>query len=322
MAKSPLFSTYRQGENRVTSSMLAVFERIDIGLVSEILASASESTETSLIQFQNQLAGQGSVPDASIKGSFHYLFEVKTERDAVREEQLTGHLRHFDEGTADNVLFVITPDAEPPQIIAGIGDSRIVWISFEALNDAILTELFNDQGLIADRERYLLHELSSLFEADGLLAPHDDVVVVAARTAYPVYLRRSAYICGAGRSFRPGLTRMGFYSAKTIKREFPLILARDMFVTLTEEEASARESGAGEHGEEWARVIRSAITDHPEMAGGEGGIVLLSPSSASETLVLPAEIEHHRAGAWTQGQRYISVGDLEEQPSSTDELDR
>ena len=30
MIKTPLFSTYRQGENRVTSSMLAVFERIDL----------------------------------------------------------------------------------------------------------------------------------------------------------------------------------------------------------------------------------------------------------------------------------------------------
>ncbi|HEY5477402.1 MAG TPA: hypothetical protein VIK11_11900 [Tepidiformaceae bacterium] len=41
MAKNPLFSTYRQGENRVTSSMLAVFERIDLSLLEMILASAA-----------------------------------------------------------------------------------------------------------------------------------------------------------------------------------------------------------------------------------------------------------------------------------------
>src|SRR6266704_1162277 len=38
MAKNPWFSTYRQGENRVTSSMLAVFERIDLSLLEAILA--------------------------------------------------------------------------------------------------------------------------------------------------------------------------------------------------------------------------------------------------------------------------------------------
>jgi hypothetical protein len=41
MAKNPLVSTYRQGENRVTSSMLAVFERIDLPLLETILAAAA-----------------------------------------------------------------------------------------------------------------------------------------------------------------------------------------------------------------------------------------------------------------------------------------
>jgi hypothetical protein len=31
--KAPLFSTYRQGENRVTSSLMAVFERVDLSIV-------------------------------------------------------------------------------------------------------------------------------------------------------------------------------------------------------------------------------------------------------------------------------------------------
>jgi hypothetical protein len=38
---TPLFSTYRGGENRVTSSIMAVFERIDLALVRDILAGAA-----------------------------------------------------------------------------------------------------------------------------------------------------------------------------------------------------------------------------------------------------------------------------------------
>lgn len=34
---NPLFSTYSQGENRVTGSLLAVFERISFALVEQIL---------------------------------------------------------------------------------------------------------------------------------------------------------------------------------------------------------------------------------------------------------------------------------------------
>lgn len=33
MANNPLFSTYRGGENRVTSSMIAVFQRLELSLL-------------------------------------------------------------------------------------------------------------------------------------------------------------------------------------------------------------------------------------------------------------------------------------------------
>jgi hypothetical protein len=44
MPKTPLFSTYRAGENRVTASMLAVFERIDLSNLERLLAGASEES--------------------------------------------------------------------------------------------------------------------------------------------------------------------------------------------------------------------------------------------------------------------------------------
>ena len=40
MTSTPLFSTYRQGENHVTLSMLAVFERVGLSLTETILARA------------------------------------------------------------------------------------------------------------------------------------------------------------------------------------------------------------------------------------------------------------------------------------------
>ena len=58
MTKSPLFSTYRQGENRVTSSMLAVFERIDLSLLETLLAGAAgEAGAIQMVSFVNQPVG-------------------------------------------------------------------------------------------------------------------------------------------------------------------------------------------------------------------------------------------------------------------------
>ena len=96
MAKNPLFSTYRKGENRVTSSMLAVFERIDLSLLEIILASAAGESSLAMVTFTNQPPGRGhSVPDARISARFSYWFEVKTARSALRAHQLSEHLANL-----------------------------------------------------------------------------------------------------------------------------------------------------------------------------------------------------------------------------------
>ena len=64
--KAPLFSSYRQGENRVTSSILAVLERIDMARVEQLLAAASGESALEMVQFRNQPAGRHAVPDASV----------------------------------------------------------------------------------------------------------------------------------------------------------------------------------------------------------------------------------------------------------------
>jgi hypothetical protein len=58
--KSPLFSTYRQGENRVTSSMLAVFERLDMAVLEALLGAASGEAALPFVKFVNQAVGSGS----------------------------------------------------------------------------------------------------------------------------------------------------------------------------------------------------------------------------------------------------------------------
>src|SRR6266511_6139551 len=136
IAKNPLFSTYRQDENRVTSSMLAVFERIDLSLLETILAASAGESSLQMVTFTTQPSSKGrSVPDVRISARFAYWFEVKTARNALGARQLAEHLANLgDEGGAER-LFVITPDAEQPDAIAAVGDPRVVWFNFRSLYD-------------------------------------------------------------------------------------------------------------------------------------------------------------------------------------------
>lgn len=292
--------------------MLAVFERVDIGLVGRILALATESTEVRLIEFQNQFAGDGAVPDASIRGSFHYLFEVKTARGSLDADQLRGHLRQFDGTAQDQILFAITPDAEIPAAASAVAseDGRLVWLNFAALDEAIGNVLEQDGALVSDRERYLLHELRLLFESDGLLAPLEDVIVVAARTAWPQYLEYGAYICLPGRPIRQGMSRMGFYTAKAIKPLFPTIRSRAV-ITVTDEAAAELAASGHLFANEFASLIRRLLADRHDLVGAEAGVLLLSPPDSPDTVRLDHDIVHTGSGAWTQYQRYVRSSVIE-----------
>ena len=69
-----LFSTYRGGENRVTSSTLAVFERIDLGVVRELLQNAAGmGEELRAVSFENQVVEKDSVPDARFAATIHLV---------------------------------------------------------------------------------------------------------------------------------------------------------------------------------------------------------------------------------------------------------
>ena len=315
MGKNPLFSTYRQGENRVTSSMLAVFERIDLSLLEAILAAATAEASLQLVTFVNQPAGKGgSVPDARISANFAYWFEVKTARNALSKPQLEEHLKNLDAGMPNERLFVVTPDVAEPAAIAALGDMRVVWFNFRSVSDAIDSVLADPAGLVAEQARFLLRELQSLLIEEGLVET-DEVVVVAARVAYPEYLKHAGYVCQPNRAFRDGLTHMAFYAEAAIQPQVARIVHRIGSVPFTAAEASQRRLTGGAD-ELVAELIESMLTSGARTDGTEYGVFLLSPSDHPDTIVMDNPIandtvvESGRAWAWTMGQRYVSLACL------------
>jgi len=329
MTKSPLFSTYRQGENRVTSSMLAVFERIDLSLLETLLAGAAgEAGAIQMVSFVNQPVGQGaSVPDARISASFAYWFEVKTVRNSLRSDQLVEHLANIAGFNGDERLFVITPDASRPSIIDELGDKRVLWLSFRALSDAVEEALADVRNSVSEQARFLLRELQALFVEDGLL-DSDDVVVVAARVGYPEYLQHHVYVCQPNRAFRDGLTHMGFYAEAAIQSHVPRILRRADPVPFTAEEIERRRAG-DVLDQRIADAIETLLSPEARQEGSEYGVFILSEPEASDTVRLEAPIANDtvaasgRPFAWTMGQRYVSLSRLTRSGNKlTSDLDR
>ena len=330
---NPLFSTYKAGENRVTSSTMAVFERIDLTLVQELLEVAGQTgDELRSVTFLNQVTGDASIPDARISARFTWWFETKVVRGGYAaeghdREQVRSHARLM-MGDPDARLFVLTPDATQPSWFDapdGIDERlrpQVIWLSFLDLAAAIEAILQDTTRLIGERTRFLLTELAALYEAEGLLTT-DDTVVVAAKAAWGEYLEYAAYVCQPERSFREDIAHFGFYFQGAIQRAIPRILGRYPTVTFTQASADAAEV-AGQPA--LAALIRRMLNDGVRSEGDAHGVVLLSPVDDSRTITLSSRIindlktDTGRGWAWTLGQRYTRLDRLKSGISRTSQL--
>ena len=325
MANGPLFSTYRGGENRVTSSMMAVFQRLELSLLERLLGAVSGDSALQLVSFVNQPPGEGhSIPDARMTGNFDYWFETKTAPNALHEPQIAEHYSNLKAGANEQRLFFVTPDPERPTLLDSYsGDKRVGWFNFIQLSDVIDETLKEDSTYVSELARFLLRELQKLFVEDGLL-DYSDTVVVAARNAWGEYQNHGVYICQPGRSFRPGLTHMGFYFDGAIQKTVAKILDQRMEQVLFDQ-ATATELRAGSPiDQRIADAIEISIeggaraTDQPYRVfvlsrsveeGSEEIRGVITNATVSSTTGKPF--------AWTMGQRYTRLKALQRAAKGT-----
>lgn len=302
-----IFSTYSTGENRVTASFLAVLRTLSLGRIQRMIGALLEESEFELIRFDNQPSKGGKgIPDAIIQSSVRLLVETKTERNAVNLPQIKRHLARLDEvAEAKKVLLVLTPDGSRPTVLDKVSDSRLVWSSFALLDQAI-DEILNDpKEVVSEREAFLLRELQSMLEAEGLLANPNDTVVVAARFAWQEYNDFYAYVCQPNRSFQH-VKRMGFYSKGVLYPLIPMILESH------DEIQMVRKSYSGKLG----KLIDFLLDNKLREEGKLYKVFFLSPPNAPETITLPNPIPNDivaksgRPFAFTVGQRYLSSESL------------
>jgi len=300
---SSIFSTYSAGENRVTASILAVLRSLSLDRIQRLLGALLEESEFELVRFQNQPAkgGQG-VPDAIIHASIRLLVETKIERNSINLVQLKGHLSRLDETSeARRLLLVLTPDDVRPIVLDSVEDDRVVWSSFAALDQAIDEMLADKSEVVSEREAFLLRQLQNMLAAEELLASENDVVVVAARDAWPEYNQIHAYVCQPNRPFQQ-VSRIAFYSKGQIYPLVPKILERHDDVPLF----------LGQHSGELGQLVDRLIKEKRRDEGGRNKVLILSAPNSPHTLHLTGPIANDsksktgKPTAFTMGQRYVA----------------
>ena len=336
---NPLFSRYSQGENRVTASILAVFERISFALLERILQIICEEPNESLLEIKNQikLRGASSVPDGAIQASFAYWIETKVVPGTVGLIQLKSHLEALEKhpNTSKKKLIVLSPDAIQPQVVKNLDDKRVVWANFNTLTNAIsevlsLNEnwLTSNLSLVSEQEKVLLRELVQMFQAEGLLGSDrsDSVLIVPARLAIEDYTNYSVYLCQPNRSFQ-NVQYLGFYRTGAIYQRIAKILAPPIESVLLNEEGIQNCEGLDQATYSKLEALMATLRDrNSDWYNDTMKIFFLSAQDSPETIKLTQDIQNDlvnaegRPYAFTQGQRYVSLASLKENPKTTTEL--
>lgn len=302
-----IFSTYTTDENRVTASVLAVLRSLSIDRTERLLAALLERPELELVRFQNQPSKGGeSVPDGIVRASCCILIETKIKPNNIRLSQLKHHLGRLEQAPeAMRVLLVLTPDHRQPAVLSQLDNPLVAWSSFAALDQAIEELLGDPHEVISEREAFLLRELQAMLLSEGLVATSHEVVVVAARHAWPEYERYYAYVCQADRPFQP-VRRIAFYASGKIWPLVPRIVDVHEHV----------EFAARRYRHRLGELVDRLLADHVRTDGEAYKVMLLSPPESDETIKLDAPVindltsESGRPTAFTQGQRYVVLDRL------------
>ena len=330
---TPLFSTYRQGENRVTATFLAVLQRLSQPNVDRILRTLLGEDTFSLVSFQNQIRAKESVPDAVIRGTTIWV-ETKTERDAVHSSQIRNHLKSVSE---DQKLLVLTPDEARPPVLDDSEDfnNRTAWSNFNTLQEVISTILDDEEEPPTERESYLLKELVSMLRYDGLLGKPANVAVVAATSAWSMYKKFPVYRCSPTLPLRSRIDYMAFYERGKIKPVVPKVRALVDSLNLTQRESV--DSIENTETRKLAEHLHERIRDDTHWRrqfDGDFKVAFLSETKSDETICLNNEIENNKTSesgktvAFTYGKpRYFALESLkdaakDERTATTTELER
>lgn len=319
MANS-IFSTYSITENRVTSTILTVFERLNSSTVTRILQVLMEDSTIELIEYENQVKYSDSTPSGRIKGLFDYFIETKIIPNGIKKKQIENHYKLLKYDFSR--LLILTPDYEYPKVLNELNNDikeKIIWGNFDKITDGI-DSVLQEPTLLLDREKFLLLELKEFIVNEKLIAEDYSrkALIIPAGNAWDFYKKYSIYKCQANRTFQPS-NYMGFYADKQIKMYFPLILGYIDNLNIQVNDLNKIKintiNGASEES------IKNRLIDikkklQPNEWNKNNKFIILTDITDSKTLKIDNPINNDKTSysakgtAFVQKQTYLNIDDL------------
>ena len=333
---NPLFSPYRQGENRVTGTFMAVLERLSLPNIDRILRALLEEDSFSLVPFQNQLKLPESVPDAAIRPGTSVWIETKTSSDATRRCQIENHLKGIKDA-GGGYLLVLTPDDTKPEVLDQVDPSllnsgliQLVWSNFTVLHEVANDIIHDEDDPPTEREAFLLRELALMLRNEGLVSDGKTIVaVVAASHGWPMYQATSIYRCALTLPFWSAdkFSYLAFYAGGEIKPVVPKVKAVVESIDLThKDQVVALDSPAKEYAEELLNKV--ANTEWHREINGQFRVMFLSGSEDPETIKLDNPILNDKVSksgttvAFTFGKPLYRTLDSLKMATKTSQLEK
>ena len=319
-----LFPSYRQRENQVTATFLAVLQRLSLSNINRILEALLDDSAFSLVSFENQPQGDESRPDAKIGTGRPVWIETKTTRGAVDHNQICRHLKSVTNGEK---LLLLTPDDNAP---TGL-DDRVHWSAFNTLAGTIEEILEDDDQPPSEREAFLLREFISMLRKEGLVGPPSAsrVMVVPAKPGHgwgwDMYLKLDVYRRSRDIRYRPS-DYIAFYVGGKIQATVPKIKAMIESINIAQpEEVASLDSARKGYAEELLKNIEHH--NYHEFGQNQFMVMFLSKPGESETVNLEMPIDNDKKDKngkpWAfvlGGVRYVTLESLKK-ARTTSELE-
>ena len=215
----PLFSTYKQAENIVTETFLAVLQRLSLANIDRILGALLGDTGFRLVTFDSQRWGTGSVPDAWIGPAAAIWMETKIASNAVNLPQLRNHRKTVNLKAGERLLLLTPDDTLPANLPEGV-----IWSNFDTLAGAVADILSDGEAPPSEREAFLLREFIRMLQQRRLIATNESkVVVIAANQGWPMYQKLGIYRCSVSKPMHSlkATEYLGFYAEGKIQPLVP-----------------------------------------------------------------------------------------------------
>lgn len=312
----PLFSTYKQAENVVTETFLAVLQRLSLANTDRILGALLGDTGFRLVTFDSQRWGTGSVPDAWIGTAAAIWMETKIASNAVRLPQLRNHLKTVNLKAGERLLLLTPDDTLPANLPDGV-----IWSNFDTLAGAVEDILSDVEEPPSEREAFLLREFVRMLQKRWLTdANKPRVMVIGAGEAWPMYQDLSIYRCKVSKPMRAlkATDYLGFYADGKIQPLVPRFIAEIKSLDLqSETEIKALTDAALKERVDGLREKVSELQQWSKFSNPLR-IMFLSGPEGAETVNLGKPIDNDKKDrngkttAFTQGNpRYVTLESLQ-----------